>query len=59
MLDNIIENFEIADEQNVPICQDTGMACVFLEIGQDVHITGGDLSEAVNEAYAGDMTRDI
>ena len=49
VLDNIIENFEIADEQNVPICQDTGMACVFLEIGQDVHITGGDLSEAVNE----------
>lgn len=49
VLDNIIENFEIADEQNVPICQDTGMACVFLEIGQDVHITGGNLSEAVNE----------
>ena len=35
--------------QNVPICQDTGMACVFLEIGQDVHIAGGDLAEAVNE----------
>ena len=49
VLDNIIENFEIADEQNVPICQDTGMACVFLEIGQDVQITGGNLSEAVNE----------
>ena len=49
VLDQIIENFEIADEQCVPICQDTGMACVFLEIGQDVHITGGDLTEAVNE----------
>ena len=49
VLDNIIENFEIADEQNVPICQDTGMACVFLEIGQDVHISGGNLSDAVNE----------
>lgn len=49
VLDQIIENYEIADEQNVPICQDTGMACVFMEIGQDVHITGGDLTEAVNE----------
>lgn len=49
ILDNIIENFEIADNENVPICQDTGMACVFLEIGQDVHISDGDLTEAVNE----------
>ena len=49
VLDNIIENFEIADNENLPICQDTGMACVFLEIGQDVHIVGGDLTEAVNE----------
>lgn len=49
VLDNIIENFEIADSENVPICQDTGMACVFLEIGQDVHLAGGDLTEAVNE----------
>lgn len=49
ILDNIIENFEIADRENVPICQDTGMACVFLEIGQDVHFVGGDLTEAVNE----------
>mgnify|MGYP000763980097 CR=1 FL=1 len=49
VLDNIIENFEIAEKTHVPICQDTGMACVFLEIGQDVHITGGDLTEAVNE----------
>ena len=49
VLDKIVENYEIADAQNVPICQDTGMACVFLEIGQDVHIVGGDLTEAVNE----------
>lgn len=49
VLDNIIENFEIADSENVPICQDTGMACVFLEIGQDVHIVGGDLTDAINE----------
>lgn len=49
VLDNIIENFEIAEREQVPICQDTGMACVFLEIGQDVHIAGGDLREAVDE----------
>ena len=49
VLDNIIENFEIADREEVPICQDTGMACVFLEIGQDVHFVGGDLREAVDE----------
>ena len=49
VLDKIIENFEIADRECVPICQDTGMACVFLEIGQDVHIVGGDLTVAVNE----------
>ena len=49
ILDNIIENYEIAENEQVPICQDTGMACVVLEIGQDVHITGGDLSEAVDE----------
>lgn len=49
VLDDIIENFEIADRENVPICQDTGMACIFMEIGQDVHIVGGNLSEAVDE----------
>ena len=49
VLDNIIENYRIADAENVPICQDTGMACVFLEIGQDVHLTGGDLRAAVDE----------
>ena len=60
ILDNIIENFEIADRENVPICQDTGMACVFLEIGQDVHIAGGSLTEAVNEGVRrGDMTKAI
>ena len=49
VLDHIIENYEIADREQVPVCQDTGMACVFLEIGQDVHLTGGDLTEAVDE----------
>jgi hydro-lyases, Fe-S type, tartrate/fumarate subfamily, alpha region len=48
ILDQIIENFNIADENLQPICQDTGLACVFLSIGQDVHING-NLEDAVNE----------
>lgn len=48
-MDDIIENYRLAEEKKMPICQDTGMACVFLEIGQDVHFTGGNLTEAVNE----------
>ena len=48
ILEHIIKNYEIADKENQPICQDTGMACVFLKIGQDVHVNG-DVTEAVNE----------
>ncbi len=44
----IRENYEIAEEKYVPICQDTGVACVFLEVGQDVHISG-DLNAAIHE----------
>ena len=47
-LERIIENYEIAERDNVPICQDTGVTCVFVEIGQDVHIIG-DLNKAINE----------
>ena len=49
VLDQIVENFTIADRENVPICQDTGMACVFLEVGQEVHFVGGNLYDAVHE----------
>ena len=49
ILDRIEENFELSAAENVPICQDTGIACVFLEIGQEVHIAGGDITQAVNE----------
>ena len=49
VLDQIVENFHIAAGENVPICQDTGMACVFLEVGQEVHFVGGGLYDAVNE----------
>ncbi len=48
ILDRIIENYKIADDRQVPICQDTGMACVFVKIGQDVHVVG-DLEEAIHE----------
>lgn len=43
------DNLRIAGEDMIPICQDTGMAVIFMEIGQDVHFTGGSLEEAVNE----------
>lgn len=49
VLGQLQENLEIVKNEQIPICQDTGMAVVFLEIGQDVHLTGGDLEEAVNE----------
>ena len=48
ILERIIENYQIADEKAQHICQDTGVACVFLKIGQDLHIDG-DIAEAVNE----------
>jgi fumarate hydratase subunit alpha len=48
ILERIVENYQIADRDDVPVCQDTGVACVFLEIGQDVHIVG-NLEDAVNE----------
>lgn len=48
----IQENYTIAETENVPMCQDTGVALVFLEIGQDLHLVGGDLTEAVNRGVA-------
>ena len=49
VLDRIIENADIAAEERIPLCQDCGTAVVFLELGQEVHIVGGDLYTAVNE----------
>ncbi len=43
------ENLDIAGKDMIPICQDTGMAVLFVKVGQDVHIVGGDLTEAINE----------
>lgn len=49
ILEQLQENLKIADEERIPICQDTGMAVLFIEIGQEVHFVGGDLEEAINE----------
>ena len=49
ILDQILENADIAAKEEMPLCQDCGLAIIFLDIGQDVHIAGGDLHEAVNE----------
>lgn len=49
ILEQLEDNLKIAREDQIPICQDTGMAVIFLEIGQDVHLEGGNVEEAVNE----------
>lgn len=49
VLNQLIQNSKIAQEKQMPICQDTGMAVVFFEIGQEVQVVGGDLSEAIHE----------
>ena len=49
ILAQILENARIGGDESLSLCQDAGMAVVFVELGQDVHLTGGDLSEAINE----------
>ena len=49
VLGQLEENLKIAGEDMIPICQDTGMAVVFINVGQDVHLTGGDITDAINE----------
>jgi len=49
VLKDIIKNTQIAETNNIPICQDTGFAVVFLKVGQDVHVVGGSLNDAINE----------
>jgi len=49
VLERLIENAEIAHQERVPMCQDTGMAVFFVELGQDLHVVGGSLTEAINE----------
>lgn len=49
ILNQLQENLQIAGADTIPICQDTGMAVIFVEVGQDVHVEGGDLETAINE----------
>lgn len=49
ILNQLIENLDIAGKEMIPICQDTGMAVVFMQIGQDVHFTDGNIEDAINE----------
>ncbi len=49
VLSILLENYELAASEKMPICQDTGIAVIFIELGQDVHLTGGDFYEAINE----------
>ena len=49
VLDRLLENADIAERENLPICQDCGLAVVFADVGQDVHLAGGDLESAVTE----------
>jgi len=61
ILGDLVENFELAKKLSLPVCQDTGMAVVFMEVGQDVHFVGGNLEEAVNlgvhQAYVEGLLR--
>ena len=52
ILEELLENADIAKEKSIPICQDTGMAVVYMQIGQDVHFVGGSLEEAINRGVA-------
>jgi len=52
VLDKILRNVDIASTQKMPMCQDTGMTCIFIELGQDVHIVGGSLEGAINDGVA-------
>lgn len=52
VLCDLCRNIEVARDENVPVCQDTGIAVVFLNVGQEVHITGGSLTEAVNRGVS-------
>jgi fumarate hydratase subunit alpha len=52
VLNQLLENIEIAKNEKIPICQDTGFTVLYIDIGQDVHLIGGDLNEAVNRGVA-------
>ncbi len=55
----VCRNLEVARDKNIPICQDTGLAVIFLEVGQDVHFTGGNIYDAINEGVAEGYTKGL
>ncbi|MCD8122379.1 MAG: fumarate hydratase [Clostridiales bacterium] len=57
VLEQLRENLKIAGEEMIPICQDTGMAVLFIKVGQDVHIKGGSLTDAVNQGVHDGYTK--
>ena len=57
ILGQLKENLDIAKEEMIPICQDTGMAVIFLKVGQEVHLTGGDITDAINEGVRRGYTK--
>ncbi len=57
ILNQLQENLKIAKEDEIPICQDTGMAVIFMEIGQEVHFEGGNLEEAIQEGVRKGYTK--
>lgn len=57
VFDDMLENFSVAKERQIPICQDCGMAVIFAEIGQDVHIIGGSFEDAINKGVAQGYTQ--
>ena len=57
ILGQLAENLDIAREEMIPICQDTGMAVIFLKVGQDVHFTGGNIEDAINEGVRRGYTK--
>ena len=57
IIETIVENAVLAKENDVPICQDTGMAVIFVKLGQDVHIIGGDIYQAINAGVASGYTK--
>ena len=59
IMHSLLDNLDAAKELDIPICQDTGMAVLFFEIGQDVHIVGGDFEEAVNRGTAKGYTEGL
>ena len=59
IFDDMAENMDAARQCSLPVCQDTGMAVIFAEVGQDVHITGGDFEQAINDGVAKGYTEGL